>query len=31
MQAEGVAAHGREQSLVVTVPPLGVVVFVAER
>jgi len=29
MEAEGVAWHGRDQSLVITVPPLAVVVFVA--
>ena len=30
LHAEAVASHGRDQSLVVTVPPLGVLVFVAE-
>ena len=30
MAAEAVESHGREQSLVVTAPPLAVVVFVAE-
>lgn len=30
MNAEAVAAHGQAQSLVVTVPPLGIVVFAAE-
>jgi 1,4-alpha-glucan branching enzyme len=30
IHAEAVSSHGRDQSLVVTVPPLGVLVFVAE-
>lgn len=30
MHADPIGSHGREHSLVITVPPLGVVVFVAE-
>ena len=30
MHTERVGWHGHEQSLVITVPPLGIVVFVAE-